>query len=188
MADNAAVPAELTQLRVLAHPLRLRMVSLLAGAPFSAAELARELGISQPAASYHLRQLLGAGVITLLEVRPRRGGRERVYAYPLPAAPGNSTTADSEGYQLFAEAVATEIRRRRHELLPNSPRIGVDAELWVEASDWREAVDAVRAASVRLHERAQRPRTAGTVRVSLSAAMFQMTVPDTAAEERVPDD
>jgi hypothetical protein len=45
----------------------------------------------------------------------------------------------------------------------------------VEPPDWREAVDAVGAASVRLHERARRPRSAGTIRVSMSAAMFQMT-------------
>lgn len=184
MADKPAAPPDnLTQLRVMAHPLRLQMVSLLAGAPFSAAELARELGISQAAASYHLRQLHGAGAVTLLEVRPKRGGRERVYAYAPPAGAGDHTSADSEGYQLFAEAVATELRRRRHELLPGSPRVGVDAELWVEPSDWREAVDAVRAASLRLHERAQRPRAAGTVRVSMSAAMFQMTTPHAAADD-----
>jgi DNA-binding transcriptional ArsR family regulator len=188
MADNAASSGELTQLRVLAHPLRLQMVSLLAGAPFSAAELARELDISQAAASYHLRQLHGAGVVTLLEVRPKRGGRERVYAYSPPAAAAECTGTDSEGYQLFAEAVATEIRRRRHLLLPSSPRVGVDAELWVEPSDWLEAVDAVRTASLRLHERAQRPRAAGTIRVSMSAAMFQMTVPGTVTDEPVADD
>jgi DNA-binding transcriptional ArsR family regulator len=158
------------------------MVSLLAGAPFSATELARRLGISQPAASYHLRQLHGAGVITLVEVRLKRGGRERVYAYSPPAAKAGSTGADSEGYQLFAEAIATEIQRRRHQLRPGSPRLGVDAELWVEQSDWQEAVGAVRAASLRLHERARPPQAAGTVRVSMSAAMFQMTTSATAAD------
>jgi DNA-binding transcriptional ArsR family regulator len=178
MADNPTASGnDLTQLRVLAHPLRLRMVSLLAGAPFSATELARELDISQPAASYHLRQLHGAGVITLLEVRPKRGGRERVYGYSAPTGAADSPGADSEGFQLFAEAIATEIRRRQHQLLPGSPRLGVDAELWVEPPDWREAVDAVRAASTRLHDQARRPRAPGTIRVSLSAAMFQMTTP-----------
>lgn len=177
-AENAG-PADLTQLRVLAHPLRLQMVSLLAGAPFSAAGLARELGISQAAASYHLRQLHGAGVVTLLEVRPKRGGRERVYAYSPPTARAGCTGKDNEGYQLFAEAIATEIRRRRHLLLPDSPRLGVDAELWVEPSDWLAAVEAVGAASLRLHEQAQRPRAAGAVRVSMSAALFQMTTPGT---------
>jgi len=184
MADNTATStAELSQLRVLAHPLRLRMVSLLTGAPFSATELARELGITQAAASYHLRQLHHAGVITLLEVRAKRGGRERVYAYAPPAAQAHGSAAPSEGYQLFAEAIAAEIRRRSHEVFSGSPRIGVDAELWVEPSDWQQAVDGVRAASLRLHERARRPRAAGTIRVSMSAALFQMTTPDTVPDE-----
>jgi DNA-binding transcriptional ArsR family regulator len=184
VADKAATSsAELTQLRVLAHPLRLRMVSLLTGAPFSATELARELGISQAAASYHLRQLHGAGVISLLEVRAKRGGRERVYAYSPPVAETHGSVASSAGYQLFAEAIATEIRRRSHEAISGSPRLGVDAELWVAAADWQAAVDSVRAASLLLHERARRPRTAGTIRVSMSAAMFEMTTPATVTDE-----
>jgi DNA-binding transcriptional ArsR family regulator len=174
---------ELTQLRVLAHPLRLRMVSLLTGAPFSATELARELGISQAAASYHLRQLLGAGVISLLEVRPKRGGRERVYTCSPLAAQADPAPGNREGYQLFAEAIATELRRRSHEAVSGSPRLGVDAELWVTPADWQAAVDGVRAASVRLHERAQRPRAAGTLRVSMSAALFQLSTPGAMADE-----
>ena len=51
-----AIVAEGSVLRVLAHPLRLRILSLLTGAPFSAMELSRELSISRAMASYHLRQ------------------------------------------------------------------------------------------------------------------------------------
>jgi len=184
MTDQAAAPAaDLTRLRVMAHPLRLRMVSLLAGAPFSATELARELAISQAAASYHLRQLHGAGVIALLEVRPKRGGRERVYTYAPAVTPCAAPGADSAGFELLAEAIANEIRRRRQELLPGSPRLGVDAEIWVEPADWQEAVDAIRDASVRLHDRARGPRSPGTIRVSLSAALFQMTTPAPLADD-----
>lgn len=183
MADKTAAPAqELSHLRVLAHPLRLRMLSLLAGAPFSAAGLARELGISQATASYHLRQLHGAGVISLQEVRRNRGGRERLYAYTPPAA-GDALGTDGAGFRLFAEAIAGEIRRRCLESLPGSPRLGVDAELWVEPSHWQEAVNSVRVASLRLHEQARSPRTAGTIRTSMSAALFPMTSPAGGADE-----
>jgi DNA-binding transcriptional ArsR family regulator len=183
VADNAGAPTqELSQLRVLAHPLRLRMVSLLAGAPFSAAGLARELGISQPAASYHLRQLHGAGVISLREIRRNRGGRERLYAYAPPPA-GDAQGTDRAAFRLFAEAVAAEIRRRAAQALPGGPRLGVDAELWVEPADWREAVDSIRTASLRLHEQARSPRTTGTIRTSMSAALFPMTSPPTGAVE-----
>src|ERR1700753_250020 len=57
----------LSSLRVLAHPLRLRMLSLLTGAALSATELGRELGVSQALASYHLRQLADAEVVELGE-------------------------------------------------------------------------------------------------------------------------
>ena len=81
-----AIVAEGSVLRVLAHPLRLRILSLLTGAPFSAMELSRELSISRAMASYHLRQLYAAGVIELAEVRPRNGSRERRFSYrPDPA-------------------------------------------------------------------------------------------------------
>src|ERR1700722_5907615 len=89
---------ELSRLRVLAHPLRLRMLSLLTGAAFSAMELSRELGVSQALASYHLRQLYAAGVVELTEVRSRRGGRERRFTYaPAAIAPPGMAGRDREG-------------------------------------------------------------------------------------------
>ncbi len=167
---------ELSGLRVLAHPLRLRMLSLLTGAAFSAMELSRELGISQALASYHLRQLHSAGVIELAEVRSRRGGQERRFAYR-PAAPGlpGRTPSATDGLALFAEAVCVELRRRSQEAEAGVDRLGMDAELWVGPAEWAEAVDAVRAASIGLHRQARPPRTAGTIRVSVSAVLFSMT-------------
>jgi DNA-binding transcriptional ArsR family regulator len=177
---------ELSGLRVLAHPLRLRMLSLLTGAAFSAMELSRELGISQALASYHLRQLHSAGVIELAEVRSRRGGQERRFVYR-PAAPGlprrTPSAADgppaTDGLALFAEAVCVELRRRSQEAEAGAERLGVDAELWVDPAAWAAAVGAVRAASIGLHRQAQPPRSAGTIRVSVSAAMFPMTASTT---------
>lgn len=167
---------ELSGLRVLAHPLRLRMLSLLTGAALSAMELSRELGISQALASYHLRQLHGAGVIELAEVRSRRGGRERRFTYR-PAAPGSPARTPSltDGLALFAEAVCVELRRRSQEAEAGADRLGVDAELWVDPGQWAEAVDVMRAASIALHRQAKPPRTAGTIKVSVSAVLFPMT-------------
>src|ERR1035438_78848 len=80
----------LVALRALAHPLRLRMLSLLTGAAMSAAELARELGVSQALASYHLRQLADAEAVELAEERSRRGGKERRYRYRVPPSAGRT--------------------------------------------------------------------------------------------------
>jgi hypothetical protein len=100
-----------------------------------------------------------------------------------PPPVGGALGTDGAGFRLFTEAVAGEIRCRAAESLPGSPRLGVDAELWVEPSHWREAVDSVRMASLRLHERARSPRTAGTIRTSMSAALFPMGSPADGADE-----
>lgn len=153
------------------------MLSLLTGAAFSAMELSRELGISQALASYHLRQLHATGVVELAEVRPRRGGRERRFIYrPAWPAPPHTTGPDGPAHVLFAEAVCVELRRRSREAGPGGSRLGVDAELWTDPADWEAAVDTIRAASIKLHQKARPPRTPGTIRVSASALLFPMTV------------
>jgi DNA-binding transcriptional ArsR family regulator len=161
---------------MLAHPLRLRILSPLTGASFSAMELGRELSISHALASYHLRQLHAAGVIELAEVRPRNGDRERRFSdRPDPAQRAAGPGPDQESEALLAEAVCVELRRRSGNAVPDAGRLGGDAELlWVEPADWQAALDAIRAASVTLHERAKPPRTTGTVRVSVSAVLFAM--------------
>ena len=63
------------EVRALAHPLRLRMLESLSDGPATASILARELGESSGATSYHLRALAAAGLI--LEDLDRRKGRER---------------------------------------------------------------------------------------------------------------
>ena len=65
-----------TEVRALAHPLRLRMLDTLAdGRSETASRLARELGESSGATSYHLRALAAAGLI--MEDLEKRKGRER---------------------------------------------------------------------------------------------------------------
>lgn len=151
------------------------MLSLLTGAPLSAMELSRELGISQALASYHVRQLHAAGVVKLAEVRSRRGGRERRFIYRPPVPAPGPTSPDNESHALFAEAISVELRRRVREARPGAPRLGVDAELWVDPADWKATIEALRAASTELHERARPPRTPDTIRVSVTALLFAMT-------------
>jgi DNA-binding transcriptional ArsR family regulator len=175
-ADETRAADERSGLRILAHPLRLRMLSLLTGAAWSAAELSRELGVSQALASYHLRQLHNAGVIELAEVRSRRGGQERRFVYrPPDPAESAANPLLTDGLALFAEAVGVELRRRSADAEAGPGRLGIDAELWVSPEQWSEAVEAMRTAGVALHRQAKPPRTAGTIRVSVSAVLFRMT-------------
>ena len=73
--------SSLDELRATAHPIRLRLLSLLTGAAMSAAEAGRELGYSQAAASYHLRVLERAGLVRVVETVRLRGGEAKRYRH-----------------------------------------------------------------------------------------------------------
>ncbi len=77
MADETLRWTQMTaaQLHGLAHPLRLQLLHVLyAEGPATASQLARRLGESSGATSYHLRALHRVGMV---EEDERRNGRER---------------------------------------------------------------------------------------------------------------
>ncbi|MDI1462260.1 winged helix-turn-helix domain-containing protein [Catellatospora sp. KI3] len=169
-------------LRALAHPIRLRILSLLTGAAMSAAEVARELGITHANASYHLRLLLANGTITVGEEEQVRGGRAKRYRYDLdrdltlhPDRP--EPARDLEGSRLVYAALAAELQRRAQSMIATSGNFLADAELWVDPDDWREIRDRITAAGDDLHRRARRPHTPGTLHVSATIALFRMEEP-----------
>jgi DNA-binding transcriptional ArsR family regulator len=103
------------QMWAMAHPLRLQLVGLLAEGPSTASRLARRLGESSGATSYHLRVLARAGVI--VEAPELGTRRERWWRRPerfvlMP------TDADVEGRAISARMVGLffardeEARRR----------------------------------------------------------------------------
>ena len=65
-------------LAALAEPRRRRVVDLLAERPRPAGELARELGLSAPAMSRHLKALKAGGLVE--ESHPEFDARVRIYA------------------------------------------------------------------------------------------------------------
>jgi DNA-binding transcriptional ArsR family regulator len=167
-------------LRALAHPVRLRILSLLTGAELSAAEIARELGITHANASYHLRLLRDSGQIEVAGEEKVRGGVARRYRYDVtkgftdPRERGRHPTRD-EAQVMFA-ALAAELRRRARAIVtgPDSVNLTTDAELWVDLDRWRELRDRVSEVSRDLHHAARPPHTPGTVRVSATVALFRM--------------
>ena len=128
-------------LRALAHPVRLQMLSLLTGAPMSAAEVARELGLTHANASYHLRQLLAAGQLVEAGEETIRGGRAKRYRYDVDA-PG-ATAPDAGERETFFRLLADELLRRSPSIDPASRQTSTDAELWVDPDDWARALDQV---------------------------------------------
>ncbi len=79
------------QLRCLADPLRLRILSLFAERPHTTKQVADRLGEKPTRLYHHVESLLGAGVIELTETRPNRGTVERYYR----AVANHFTVADS---------------------------------------------------------------------------------------------
>lgn len=166
----------ISELRATAHPVRLRMLSLLTGAALSAAELARELDITQANASYHLRTLAKAGQVEVAATESVRGGRAKKYRYPKPQKadkqPRRSVTPDAE-FRQYLEAVHRElVRRAAHRV--DGPGISSDAEVWLTPEVWRRARDLVREASMLVHNEALRPHAAGSVHVNFQAELFQL--------------
>ncbi|OZM74291.1 transcriptional regulator [Amycolatopsis antarctica] len=160
-------------LRALAHPLRLRILSLLTGAAMSAAEAARELGDSQANISYHLRRLHDAGLLDIVEEVSVRGGQAKRYRHD-PDSGGRTCARGPDEQALLATILAAELRRRTDYRLSGAPAAMTDAELWVDERTWQQVLAHARALSLLLHNAAKPPRTRGTRRVSVTVSMFTM--------------
>lgn len=102
MTSERLVPDEKTraELRALAHPLRLRLLDLLSREPATSSILARRLGESSGATSYHLRALEKAGWIE--EDTERGRGRERWWRRVIRPRLIPTGAEDAEGRALEA--------------------------------------------------------------------------------------
>ncbi|WP_433789230.1 ArsR/SmtB family transcription factor [Actinoplanes sp. CA-252034] len=85
---------EATALRALAHPLRLKLHALVGReGPITAAEAARQLGVSQALASHHLRHLAKYGFVEPADAGDNRERPWRITATSQQWDPGESTDA-----------------------------------------------------------------------------------------------
>lgn len=167
-------------LRATAHPVRLRMLSLLTGTAMSAAEVARELGLTHANASYHLRVLADAGELEAAGEEKVRGGVAKRYRYPherhgsqeQATSPGAPTTPDDR--VAYARAVSRELQRRVVRLRPGRRGNASDLEGWVDPQAWDRAVGLLEEASMLLHDANRAPRSPGTVHVSFTTWGFEM--------------
>ena len=170
--DTSSVSA----LRATAHPVRLRILSLLTGSALSAAEIARELGLTHANASYHLRVLADAGAVVEAGEEKIRGGVAKRYRHPWEEyrTEGRRSARPEDGL-VYIRAMAEELVRRFADREPGTPAMTTDAELWVTPEVWQEVRSLVEQASLMLHGAAQPPRAAGTVHVNFTAAAFRLS-------------
>jgi len=120
-AEPARAEALDRTLAALADPHRRRVVDLLAKGPRAAGELARELDLSPPAMSRHLKTLRQSGLVE--ESHPEFDARVRIYALrPEPMADLLRWLAEAE--RLWSEQLAAfkaHLERRSAPPPPNEP-------------------------------------------------------------------
>lgn len=188
MDESAAPPPhqDLLALRVVAHPLRLQLLSLLTGSAMSAAEAARHLGQTQANVSYHLRKLHTAGLLEVAGHEVVRGGRATRYRHA--ATSGERLHAQGPGDErALVAALATELARRTDQRDPDGQSAFTDAEVWLTHETSTQALELLRQAGALLHERARPPHTGGTRRVAALLYAFEMTPGPPPAPSPAPD-
>jgi len=123
--DEVLTLTDLEQVRVLADPLRLRILELLKrGEPLTTKQVAERLGEKPTRLYHHVEALERIGVIRLVETRPNRGTTEKYYqavartvvAHPTAFAPSPGREREVGGVlaQMFESvlgAARAEVRR-----------------------------------------------------------------------------
>ena len=177
---SAELPHDLDGLRVVAHPLRLRLLSLLTGEAFSAAEAARTLGESQANVSYHLRRLAQAGLVTLVEQAAIRGGTAKRYRHE-PTSGETLGAGSADDHQALMRSLAGELIARSSRYRPDSEFVFTDAEVTVSADAWARIQELAREVGTIIHDEAVPSSTDGAVRIGATLSLFEVAGPPAAA-------
>ena len=114
MVDEAEAESDgqaVARLRATAHPVRLRIMSLLTAQAMSAAEVARELELTHANASYHLRLLHDIGELVVESEEKIRGGTAKRYRYDASRELADRTSGVDDRIA-YARANAVEVERR----------------------------------------------------------------------------
>lgn len=167
-ADTDAV----ARLRATAHPVRLRILSLLTAEALSAAEVARALDITHANASYHLRLLHDIGELVVESEEKIRGGVAKRYRYDATRSVADRSSGVDDRIA-FARATALEVERRLLDAGPGSASSS-DLEAWVPVEAWHRALDLLHEASHLLHAAALPSGSPDTVHVSATTSAFTM--------------
>jgi DNA-binding transcriptional ArsR family regulator len=170
---DEADPEAVARLRATAHPLRLRILSLLTAEAMSAAEVARALETTHANASYHLRVLHDVGELVVEGEEKIRGGVAKRYRYDATRQPPRQRAGVDDRIAYF-RATAVEVERRLLDAAPG-PSSSSDLEAWVSVETWQRAFELLSEASRVLHAEARPAGTPDTVHVSATSTAFTMS-------------
>jgi DNA-binding transcriptional ArsR family regulator len=120
---------DLAQVRVLAHPLRLRILGVLGREAHTTKQVAEILGEKPTRLYHHVEALERAGLLLLTETRPNRGTLERYYRaagtkFVVAASLLTTTHAAAPGGAAITPAVAAIVETTRQELEAWAARSG----------------------------------------------------------------
>lgn len=171
---SAETPQNIDGLRAVAHPLRLRLLSMLTAEALSAAEAARVLGESQANVSYHLRRLADAGLVRLVEETTIRGGAAKRYKHD-PASGDALGGGSIDEQEALMRALASELIARSVRYVPATEFAFTDAEVTVSGQAWERIRNLAREAGTIIHDEALPADTAGGVRIGATLALFEVS-------------
>ena len=170
--------SHLDGLRVVAHPLRLRLLSLLTAESLSATEAARVLDESQANVSYHLRRLAQAGLVQLVEEANIRGGTAKRYRHD--SSSGEKLGAGRvNDHQALMSSLASELIARSARYVSGSEFTFTEAEVSVSPEVWARIREVSHEVGRMIHDEAIPAGTPDAIRISTTLALFEVAKPDT---------
>lgn len=176
--------------KALAHPLRVRILSMLEERDASPVQLAEHLDATLGTVAYHVRTLERLGLIEMVATHQRRGATEHVYAareHPRFSSSAWESTHPMAKHVMVASALseigeyATQSAAAGGFDHPQSTlartALSLDTEGWTELADatrrWQEEVAAIQAASAaRLRKTDEKAMDAGLVVMLFEATPF----------------
>lgn len=139
--ERTSINPDPSQLRALAHPLRLRMLGILRteGAT-TATALAQRLGLNSGATSYHLRQLATHGFI--VDDEERGNGRERWWraahtSTRLDWEEEEPDPADQEAVDAYLQTVVVVYNQMLQQMIEERATLSDEWRNASTISDWR---------------------------------------------------
>jgi DNA-binding transcriptional ArsR family regulator len=175
---DAIKPHDLAGLRVVAHPLRLRLLSLLTAEALSATEAARVLGESQANVSYHLRRLAQAGLVQLVEETSIRGGNAKRYRHDPASGEALGSAGGLDEHQALMGSLAAELIARSARYIAGAELVFTEAEVTVSREAWERIRELSREVGKVVHDEAVPATTPGGIRISATLALFEVTSHD----------
>lgn len=172
MANVGQDDKGLEGLRLIAHPLRLQLLSLMTGTAMSAADAARELGATQANVSYHIRRLASGGLLELVDEHSVRGGLAKRYIHnPESGETIGATDRDSQLHLIHA--LAHQMTARAGLYREGTDFAFTDAHVTVPADQWPRVKGLARELGRVIHELAALPAGDDPVRASVTVAAFE---------------